>query len=49
MAEVTGETGAREARALEPSEGKEKLEGKRVVRYFRLKQTPCPRLHILCQ
>lgn len=39
MAEVTGETGARGALAPKLSKGKEKLEGKRVVRYFRLKRT----------
>lgn len=38
-AEVTGETGARGALAPQLSKGKEKLEGKRVVRYFRLKTT----------
>lgn len=39
MAEVTGETGAKGALAPKLSEGKEKLQGKRVVRYFTLKPT----------
>lgn len=53
MAEVTVETGARGALAPKLSKGKREAGGEEGCKVFQIKadkqQTPCPRLHILCQ